>query len=190
MFQVKILKSIIEQECIHFPFVNGEPATFHPIFVHEYDHILQIMGEHIRFVSRCEGVEQQGFSIGNNSGRFRIAQTPAAPTSLARHALVPPAENGHFAPPGLQSSGKLLHNRRFASTANGEIAYANHQTPQSPFAEDSFSIKIQPELYQPVVNERQREKQPTQQRSANSMTSFENHVDPEFFQLFKSTSHV
>src|SRR6185369_8355149 len=40
MLETEILKSIVEQKCVDLPFINGEPAAFHPVFIHDYNHIL------------------------------------------------------------------------------------------------------------------------------------------------------
>jgi hypothetical protein len=49
---MEILKSVVEQQCIDLPFVDGEPATFHPVFIHEHDYILQVVSKHVGLVSR------------------------------------------------------------------------------------------------------------------------------------------
>src|SRR5262249_15728310 len=90
----------------------------------------------------------------------------------------------------MQSAGKLLNNRGLTRSADGKIANANHETAQCTFAENSFAIKIKPELHEPVVNERERVKNPAQDRSANAVTSFENDVDPKLFQAFKPAAHL
>ena len=87
---------------------------------------------------------------------------PAAPASLARDALVTAAENRHSPSAGLQSAGKLLDNRRFTRSADRKIADADHETPQRAFSENSFAIKIKPELHHPVVDERERVKDAAQ----------------------------
>ena len=40
MLEMEILESVVEQQRVDLPFIDGEPATFHPVFVHEYDNIL------------------------------------------------------------------------------------------------------------------------------------------------------
>ena len=40
MLETEILKSIVEQKCVDLPFINSEPAAFHPVFIHDYNHIL------------------------------------------------------------------------------------------------------------------------------------------------------
>ena len=59
MFEMEILKSIIEQQRIYLPFIDGEPAAFYPVFVHQHDYVLQIVREHVRLVACDQGVEQQ-----------------------------------------------------------------------------------------------------------------------------------
>ena len=39
MLEMEILKSVVEQQCVDLPFLDGEPAAFHPVFVHQHDHV-------------------------------------------------------------------------------------------------------------------------------------------------------
>ena len=95
MFEMQILKSVVEQERIDIPFVDGEPAAFYPVLVHEHNHVLQIVREHVWLVAGCQRVEQQRFSIGYNPGRIGVAYAkPAQPASSARHAFVSATQNG------------------------------------------------------------------------------------------------
>ena len=87
---------------------------------------------------------------------------PAAPASLARDALVTAAKNRYSPSSGLQSAGKLLNNRRLTRSADREIADADHETSERAFAENSFAVKIKPELHYPVVDERERVKDAAQ----------------------------
>jgi len=51
MFKMQILQAIIEQQCVNVPFVDCEPAAFYAVFVHEDDHVSQVMRQHVRFVA-------------------------------------------------------------------------------------------------------------------------------------------
>src|SRR6266853_1465419 len=68
------------------------------------------------------------------------------------------AQNRHSPSSGLQRAGKLLDNRRFTRSADSKITDADHETSERAFAENSFAIKIEPELHYPVVDERERVK--------------------------------
>src|SRR5437764_9437246 len=39
MFQVQILKSVVEQQRIDLPFIYRQAAAFYPILVHQHDHV-------------------------------------------------------------------------------------------------------------------------------------------------------
>ena len=51
MLEMEILKSVVEQQCVDLPFIDGEPTAFHPVLVHDYNHVLQVVGEHIRLIA-------------------------------------------------------------------------------------------------------------------------------------------
>jgi hypothetical protein len=54
MFEMQILKSVVEQQRIHLPFIDREPSAFYAIFVHQHDYVLQIVCEHIRLIARSQ----------------------------------------------------------------------------------------------------------------------------------------
>ena len=70
MFEMQILQTVIEQKRVGLPFIDRELAAFHAVLVHEHDHILQIMREHVWLVPGRERIEQQRFPIGNNPRRI------------------------------------------------------------------------------------------------------------------------
>ena len=59
MFEMQILKPIIEQQRIDLPFIDSEPPAFDPVLVHQHDYVLQVVREHVRLVTRDQRVEQQ-----------------------------------------------------------------------------------------------------------------------------------
>ena len=63
-----VLKSIVQQQGVAAKLLNGVPAGFHSVLVGQDDHVLEIGGEHIRFVAGIFGVEQQTFSIRHHTG--------------------------------------------------------------------------------------------------------------------------
>lgn len=78
---------------------------------------------------------------------------PAQQFSLARHALVTPAQDRNAPPARLKCTGKLLNDRCLTRPAHGEIADADNKTAERAFAEHSFPIEIKPYLHQAVVDE-------------------------------------
>src|SRR6266404_608466 len=158
MFEMQILKPVIKQQRIHLPFINREAAAFYAVFVHQHDHVLQVVREHVRLVASAK---------------------PAQPVSLARYALITAAQDGNAPSACLQRTGELLNNRRLTRATHGKITNADNETAERAFAENPLPIEIKPHLHQPVVNERKRIKNPAQHRRANTVTALENHVDPK-----------
>src|SRR5437667_8944106 len=142
MLEVQILKSIIEQQRIDLPFIDGEPSAFGAVFVYQHDYVLQVVREHVRLVTGDPRVEQQGFAIRDNAWRIGVSAKPVQPTALARHALVTAREDGHAPPTCLQGAGKLLNNRSLTCAADGKVADTDDQTTKRSFAEEPFAIKI------------------------------------------------
>ena len=51
VFEMQILQAIVKQECVNFPFVDGKETALYAIFIHEHDHVFQIVRQHVRFVT-------------------------------------------------------------------------------------------------------------------------------------------
>ena len=96
-----------------------------------------------------------------------------------RNAFVTARENGNTTTAGLQRARKLFNDRRLPRPAHGEIANADDETTESAFAENSFSIKIEPQLHDALEDERERMQDSAQDTGAKSVTTFEDNVDRE-----------
>ena len=64
-----VLESVIQQQGVTAEFLDGVSAGLHSVFVHQYDNIFEIGGEHIGLVAGILRIEQQVFCIGNHAGR-------------------------------------------------------------------------------------------------------------------------
>src|SRR5579859_540280 len=58
-FEGEVLKAVVEQQRVATIFGDGVTTAFDTILVNEHHHILQIRGEHIRFVTGLSTVEEQ-----------------------------------------------------------------------------------------------------------------------------------
>src|SRR4030095_8542884 len=103
--------------------------------------------------------------------------------------FVAATKNRHSPPACLERAGDLFHNRCFARASNSQVAHADHENAKRALAKNSFAIKIKPQLYEPIVSERERVEDSPQNRGANAMTAFEHNVDSKLFQVFKPPAH-
>ena len=55
---MEILQTVIEQERVYFPFVDGEFPAFHPVFVDQNNHVFQIVREHVGLVAGGDRIEK------------------------------------------------------------------------------------------------------------------------------------
>jgi hypothetical protein len=90
----------------------------------------------------------------------------------------------------LHRPGKFFYDRRFPRPADGEVPDANDQTPERALAKNSFSVEEKTKPDELPVNPRESKQQRAQKRGANSASPFQDNVDPELFQRFKTTTHV
>ena len=51
MFEMEILQTVVQQQRIDLPFFDGQQTAFDTVFVHEDDHVLQVMREHVRLIA-------------------------------------------------------------------------------------------------------------------------------------------
>ena len=77
MFEMEILQAVVQQEGIDFPFVDGKQTAFDAIFVHENDHVLQVVRQHVRLITSCTRIKQERGAIGDNPRRIRISVVEA-----------------------------------------------------------------------------------------------------------------
>ena len=80
-----------------------------------------------------------------------------------------------------EGAREFFHNRRLTRAANGQVANADNQTTKRAFAQNSFPVKVETQLDETVVNERQCIENCAQNGSANAVAAFEHNVDPELF---------
>ena len=80
---MEVLQTVVEQKSVDFPFVDRVTTAFDAVFVHQYDHIAQIVREHVRLVPGSHGIEQHKFSIRNHARRIDIfREQPIEPISF------------------------------------------------------------------------------------------------------------
>ena len=62
-----------------------------------------------------------------------------------------------------------------------EVADADNEATECSLAENSFPVKVEAQLNEALVNERQRIENFTQHGGANAAAALKHHVDPELF---------
>ena len=154
MFEVQILQSVIQQERIDFPFIDGYKTALDAIFIHEHDHVLQIVRQHVRLIAGSARIQQQRFAVGHNAWRIGVSSAqPIEPASFAGHAFVTATQNCDPTPTCLQGTSKFFHNRCFAGATHSQVADADDETSKRALAKDSFPVEIKAQLHEPVVSE-------------------------------------
>ena len=182
MFQMQELHPVVEQKRVDFPFVDREFTAFDPVFVHQHDHVFQIVREHIGLIARGYRIEEQMRAIRDDARRIDIfAEQAIKPGSIRwfRHALVTAAQDRNPTPANLQRTREFFDNRSFTRSADGEISDANDEATKRALAKNAFAIQIESELNDSLVDKREPVKNAAQNRRAKSTTPAENNVDSE-----------
>src|SRR5205085_1163513 len=65
VFEVKVLETVVEEERIGLEFLNRVEAALHPVLVHENNDILQVVRQHVRLVTRRQGIEEECSAVRN-----------------------------------------------------------------------------------------------------------------------------
>ena len=150
------------------------------------------MREHVGLVTGGYWIEEKKFSIRNDARRIDIfAEHAIEPVSFCRfrNALVAATQNRDAAAAGLQRAREFLDHRSLAGAADGEIANTDDETTECPFAKNSFSIEIKPQLNNAFVNKRERVENSAQKSGAKSAAAAKHDVDSELLQVFESSAH-
>ena len=124
--QAPILKAVVQQQGVAAKMLNGVAAAFDAVFVHQDDDILEVGGEHVGFVARGVGIQQEGFAVGDHARRGGVlAQEQLVQDHFSQGlglGTVAAGENGHRAPLPLQFAGEFFHHRGLAGAAKSEVA--------------------------------------------------------------------
>ena len=186
---MQILQSVIEQKGVGFHFTDSEKPALHAIFVHEHDHVLQILREHVRFVAGLQRIEKKIFAIGNDAwwiDMFVLQFVQPAALARTRHTFVTASQDGDAPAAGLQSAGKLFHDRRFACASDSEIADADDEAAKCALAKKALAVEKQTQLHDALVDKGKAVEQAAQKSRAHAMTPLENDVDGKLLEIFEA----
>ena len=80
---------------------------------------------------------------------------------------------------------QFFHDRRFAGSANGQVADADDEATERAFAKNPVPIKKEPQLHDALVDKRETVEQSAQKRRAHAVAAFEDDVDRKLLEIFK-----
>jgi hypothetical protein len=105
-------------------------------------------------------------------------------------ALVTAAEDGDASAASLEGAREFFDDGSLAGSANCQISDADNKTAQGALAKESFAVKIEAQLNDPLVNERQGVENRAQNGRAKPTPAAEHHVDTELFEIFERPAHI
>jgi len=104
-------------------------------------------------------------------------------------ALIAAAQDSDPAPTDLESAGELFDHRRFAGAADGQIPDTDDKASELAFFEDPVSIKEQPQLNSPEIEEREEVQRGAEQTGSKAMATLQDNFDSVLFQAVEPASH-
>jgi len=143
--ELPVLKAVIEEEGVATELFDSVTATFDAVFVDEDDDVFEVGGEHVGFIAGHFGIEQEGFSVGDDTrGGGIVAEQDFIEEPLVkgdRFGAVAAGENGDVAPLVAEFAGKFLDDGCFAGAADREVANGDNLDAKGGIAEDAHVIK-------------------------------------------------
>jgi len=188
--EAEVLVAVVEEESVRTVVADGVTGGFDAVGRHENGDAGKVAGEHERLVTGLGGVEEDGFSVGNNPGRGGSAAGEEAIRKAGEErfwpGLVAPAQDGD-APAGLlQGASELFDHGGFPGAADGEVPNADDEGTDRVTAEDGIVIEAGAEAHDAGVDGGEKKKEGLEEGGATAGRTIEDDVGGKLFQRFQS----
>ncbi len=108
--QSQVLKSVVEDQCIHTPLFDGVLSGGVAVFPGQHRNVFQTAGDHHRLIPRDLRRQQDLLTVAHHVDR------------PGRISAVSPAQHRRFESRAAQGIGNQNHHGRFSGAAQGEVA--------------------------------------------------------------------
>ena len=188
-----VLQAVIEEQDVAVEVEQCMESAFDAVLVDEDADAGQIFGQHVRFVAGAAGVEEDGFSVGDDARREDVEVfeefVAQALHERAGHAFVAAAEDGDAASAILQLAGEHFGNGCLAGAADGEVADADYGAAEFLRTKDAAAVKGEPDLYGALVDFGESPEDEFEGIGASALAAFENDVDGVALEPFEDDAH-
>jgi len=188
--ETEVLVAVVEEEGIGAVVADGVAGGFDAIGIDKDGDTGKVAGEHEGLVAGLGGVEQDGFTVGNDPGRrWGAAGEEAVGESGEErfgNGFVAAAEDSDAAAGFLEGAGEFFDDGSFAGAADGEVTDADDEGTDGVTAEDGIVIKAGAEAHDPGVDGGEEKEKGLEEGGAASGCPVEDDVGRKLFQRFQS----
>jgi len=188
--ETKVLVAVVEEEGIGAVVADGVAGGFDTVGIDENGDARKVAGEHEGLIAGLGGVEQDGFTVGNNAGwgGGAAGQEAIGESGEKRfgNGLIAAAEDGDAAAGFLKGAGEFFDDGGFAGAAHGEVTDTDDEGADGVTAEDGIVIEAGAEAHDAGVDGGEEKKEGLEEGGAASGRTIEDDVRGELFQRFQS----
>ncbi len=140
----EVLHPVVENEDVDPETPDRKVARLNPVLVDDDGYPGEVAGEHVGFVPRFLGAEEDGVPVRDDFWRWGRGMGNPPPPPFPEGflaALVTAAKNAYFAAAGLEFAGQPLNHGGFPSPADGEVADHDDNTPEGLIPKDAMAVE-------------------------------------------------
>jgi hypothetical protein len=193
MAEAEVLEAVIEEDGIDLVFADGGEPALHAVLVDEDDDVLEVIGEHVRFVAGGAGVEEKGFAVGDEArgvdAGFALELGFEALAEGWFDAFVTAAEDGDGAAAFGEGFSEFFDDGGFAGATDGEVADGDDEAAEVAFAEDAIAVEVEAEADDAAVEVGEGVEDGAEGGGTGAFAAFKDDVDGELFEIFFPLTH-
>ena len=157
--EAEVLKAVVEKEGVGLVVADGVAGGFDAVGVDEDGDAGKVACEHERFVPGLSGIEENRFSVGDNSGRRGSAAGEELVGQACEEgfgdAFISAAKDGDASARFLKGSGEFFDDGCFACASDGEVTDADNHHTDRVAAEDGVLVEASTYAHDACVNGRE-----------------------------------
>ena len=184
--EAEVLVAVVEKEGVGAIVADGVAGGFDAVRIDEDGDAGKIAGEHKGLVARLGGVEQNGFTVGNDAGWGRDTTGEEAIRKAGEErfwdGFVAAAKDGDASAGFLERAGELFDNGGFAGAADGQVANADDEGADGVTAKDGIVIKAGTEAHDAGIDGGEKKKERLEEGGAASGRPVEDDVGGELLE--------
>ena len=157
--EAEVLKAVVEKEGVGLVVADGVAGGFDAVGVDEDGDAGKVACEHEGFVAGLSGIEENRFSVGDNSGRRGSAAGEELVGQACEEgfgdAFISAAKDGDASARFLKGSGEFFDDGCFACASDGEVTDADNHHTDRVAAEDGVLVEASTYAHDACVNGRE-----------------------------------
>ena len=187
--EAEILEAVVEKESVGLVVADGVAGGFDAIGIDEDGNAGEVAGEHKGLVARLGGIEQDRFSVGDNTrgggGAAREELIGQAGEEGFGYGFVTATEDGDATSGFEEGAGEFFHHGGLAGTADGEVADADDHDPDRVAAEDGVLVEAGADAHDAGVKGGEEKKEGLEEGGSATGGTIEDNIGGKLFEWFE-----